>query len=85
MSSYDLSPEPIIKKPIGRPRKYPIDPNTGKTNYKLHVDDKRVHNKIQCPICHCFYMECNASHHKKTAKCKQIGELLKSQNKNTIL
>ncbi len=67
----------ITKLSKGRPRKYPIDPNTGKTTYI----DPRINNKIMCPVCSRQIMECNLSQHKKTSRCKNIGEIIMLKNK----
>jgi hypothetical protein len=61
------------KSKPGRPRICPINPETGKTIYK----DKRLHNKVQCPNCQSQITESNITHHKKTNKCKIIGENLR--------
>jgi hypothetical protein len=66
----------VIKK-SGRPRKYPIDPVTGKSTYV----DPRIHNKIDCPVCFQKVMECNLHSHIKTVKCKRVGELLALRTK----
>jgi hypothetical protein len=76
--------ELIIKKSKGRPRKYPVDPITGKTNYKLYdkrISD-RIHNKIECPNCFQQVTECNISHHKKTIKCINATKILMDRDNN---
>ncbi len=67
----------VAKNPKGRPRIFPLDPLTGLSTYV----DTRIHNKIECPVCFQQIMECNLSSHKKTKKCKRVGELLALREK----
>ncbi len=83
INSLELSDNPIkIKGKSGRPRKYPIDPLLGKTNYKVLVHDVRNSTRVTCPNCCLEIMQCNLSHHKKTEKCKKIGEIINLRNMN---
>ncbi len=73
-----------VKGKSGRPRKYPIDPLLGKTNYKLLVHDVRNSTRITCPNCHIEIMQCNLSHHKKTKRCKLLGENIYLKTINNV-
>ncbi len=65
------------KRGKGRPRKYPIDEATGKSTYI----DQRIYTKMLCPVCSQQIMECNLAQHKKTMKCKRVGEIIMLKSK----
>ncbi len=81
----EINDNPVkVKGKSGRPRKYPIDPLLGKTNYKVLVHDVRNSTRITCPNCQIEVLQCNITHHKKTKRCKLLSENLYLKSLNNV-